>query len=581
MRENRTDFPLGWAILMVIVVATVPYFSTLSHGFSYDDQAQVVDNNLIRTVAPSAILARGGVTHGRVEWYRPLTIYTFALNYAAEGLSARSYHLTNLALHAVNSLLVLAIGWRLFRPPIVGCAAALLFAAHAVHTEAVAPVSGRADLLATCFVLLGWFFSLLPSSRVRTSCVVAALLAGLLSKESAIALVALVPLSDVIRDRTRRADRLMSRRDTRGMRLPLYGTLAIATATYLAFRYVVVGGLAGANATVRFIENPLIEARWPVRWATALWVICRYLRLFVVPWPLSADYSFRQIPVISAWDDPRAMAVLLAVALTIAGAVFVWRRTPVVTTVAAIFAVLIAPVSNLVVPIGTIMAERLLYLPSVALCLLFGLGIGSLIAKGRRFQILAGTLLVVAVLGNVIAAVSRNRVWASDERLFASAVRVSPMSAKAHFNYGSLLLDCGHPDVSQTELETALRISPVYPEAHNALGVVHLGNGYLTGAEREFRLALRDSPAYGQAMANLGIALGRQGRAQEAEGALRRSIELDGRFAAAYANLGLLVEQRGRQREAIDLYRRAYELDPRLDAVLRRAQFLEAGETKH
>src|SRR5690348_5947488 len=141
------------AVAALLLIATLPYAGALSQGFVYDDDAQVVRNDLVRSLDPRPVLAGGAVTRGRVEWYRPLTIYSIAVGYWADSMHPRVFHLTNVALLASNSLLVLRIGELLLGSWSGGWAAAVLFAAQAVHTEAIVPVFVRADLLAAFFVL--------------------------------------------------------------------------------------------------------------------------------------------------------------------------------------------------------------------------------------------------------------------------------------------------------------------------------------------------------------------------------------------------------------------------------------------
>jgi Flp pilus assembly protein TadD len=245
---------------------------------------------------------------------------------------------------------------------------------------------------------------------------------------------------------------------------------------------------------------------------------------------------------------------------------------------AVLFLVLIAPVSNVVFPIGTIMAERLLYLPSIALCLLVGAALARFAGDGPRWRtMLAAAIVTVALGANLWAAAARNRDWRSDEPLFAATARTSPGSAKAHFNYGSTLLERGRVGDAEAELRWAVAIAPVYPEAHNVLGTIDLSRGDLAVAEREFRAALRDAPEYAPALANLGIVLRRQDQSLEAEQVLRKAAALDSTMATVYANLGLLAEQRGDPAEAVACYRRAYALDATLEVLRARADALAAG----
>jgi Tfp pilus assembly protein PilF len=301
---------------------------------------------------------------------------------------------------------------------------------------------------------------------------------------------------------------------------------------------------------------------------TALWIVVKYVLLFHVPWPLSADYSYAQILPVSSVADGR----LAAVAAALAAAGWLSARSARARAAVIAFVLLILPVANLFAPIGTIMAERLLYLPSVALCWLAGLAFARAWTWRRALAIGAGCAILAAHAAVVIA---RNADWRSDEILFAATVRTAPQSAKARFNYGSLLAERGDRDKADAHLREAVRIAPAYPEAHNLLGTIALSRGDVAGAEHAFRRALRDSPDYPPALGNLGMVLLRLGRPSEAEFALKRAVARDPSLATAYVNLGVIAERRGAPREAIELYRRAYQLNRSLEVARARAAELE------
>jgi Tfp pilus assembly protein PilF len=600
--------------LTLVLLATLPYLNGLHNEFVYDDHAQIVRNDLVQSLDPRPVLARGSVTQGRVHFYRPVTIYSFAVNYAAAGLRPFTYHLTNLSLHVANTWLLLAIGRELLGVNLAAFIAAALFAVHALHTEAVTPIFGRADLLAALSVLFGLWLALnnrageasdrsdraeVDVSRrgdpagisVRRRLAIAVVfIAGMLAKESAIVLPPAIVVLDLMRRGKRPVRAILTDR------WPLYAALLGACVAYVVLRVAALGAFSEANTSTRYIENPLIEVTPFVRIATALWVGLRYIRLFVWPWPLSADYSYSQIPLIRQWTDPR-LAVIVAVLLlgVLVAAQSQWRRliqtdrsrhAQVVSErvdfssvwLALLFLVLIAPVSNVFFPLGTIMAERLLYLPSAALCLLFGTALARFAGDGPRWRTMLATAIATIALGaNLWAAAARNREWRSDEQLFAATARTSPRSAKAHFNYGEIQLEHGRAADAEAELRWAVAIAPVYPEAHNVLGTIYLSGGDLSMAEREFRAAVRDAPAYAPALANLGIVLRRQDQPLEAEQILQKAVALDPTMAAAYANLGLLAEQRGDPGGAVAHYRRAYALDATLEVLRARADALAAG----
>ena len=507
--------------------------------------------------------------------YRPLTIVSLALDYRLSGLDPRFYHLTNILLHASNVMLIVALGRRLLRDDAVVITAAALFAVHALHTEAVAPVFGRADLLATCFVLLAWYLALArqPATVARSLAIAAAFLAGVLAKESAIAFAPLILCCDVLL-RSDPGRSLKSRiRDTLLGGIRVYGMLALAVLVYSVWRYSVTGGIAYAENTIRYIENPLIEAGVVTRVATALWVLIEYLALFAWPVALSADYSFDQIPLVDAVSDTRLLGI--AVALVAVIAIARRRSSRHVGIWLLLFALLIAPVSNVFFTVGTIMAERLMYMPSVPLCFL----VGAVVARWARAEPAwrartAVSVFAAMLVGNVALTVRHNDRWQSEERLFAATVGSAPRSAKAHFNYATTLLEKGDTPRAEEGLRTALAIAPNYPEAHNRLGTILLARGNLADAEREFRAALRGAPEFAPALANLGIVLRRLGRNAESEVLLTQAVDRDSGLATALVDLGLLAENRGDPSAAIAFYRRAYAIDEGLDFVRARAEAL-------
>jgi len=558
----------------LLLLAVLPYLTAARHPFVYDDYAQVVRNDLVRSLDPRPVLAVGSVTHGRVEWYRPLAVYSLALNYAASGLDPWSYRLVNVALHAANTALVFTIAGRIGRSSVVASAAAALFAVHAVHSEAVVPAFGRADLLAAFFALLAWRLSLSSrSGRCAVAATAAAVLAALLSKENAVALIPVIVATDLA-VRNRGAGTLAARLSHLACaRWRLYAALAIVLLVYAGLRFWATGALLAADG-VRYIENPLVQAGPVTRAATALWVVIRYVGLFLVPFPLTVDYSYNQIPVVARWTDPRLLGLALLVPAAITLPRF-WRACPRAALALLFFVLLLAPVSNLILPIGTIMAERLLYLPSVGLCLLAGHGLAAVYGQitGRAGRaVLAGFAILIAA--HAAVTLTRNRDWASERKLFAAAAAASPHSAKAHFNHASALVDAGKINQAEEALRRTLAIASAYPEAHNLLGTLRLARGEVAEAGRAFEAALRDAPDYPPALGNLGIVRRREGRMQDAQRLLERAVRLDPSMAIAYVNLGLIAEIQGDLRQAVAHYRRAYALDPTLEVARSRAEDL-------
>jgi tetratricopeptide (TPR) repeat protein len=233
----------------------------------------------------------------------------------------------------------------------------------------------------------------------------------------------------------------------------------------------------------------------------------------------------------------------------------------------AFFFVALIPTSNLVILIGSIMAERFVYLPSIGLagCVVAAIcALGPLVSRQRLRT--AWIALGVLCLACAVRTYARNFDWLDDLSLWTSGVDVCPGSAKAHYNLGHALsrLPGELPDAI-VEYQVALRIDPEYATAHLDLGnALSQLPGRLPDAIAEYRAALRIDPAYAEAHNNLGLALANSGgRWQEAIAEYQAALRLDPNLAAAHDNLGLaLANSGGRWQEAITEYQAALRIKP-------------------
>ena len=402
------------------------------------------------------------------DLYRPLTTLSYLFNYAilGSGENAISYHVVNLLLHAANALFVLLIVWRLAGRLDTAWTAAALFVVLPVNSEAVTNVVGRADLLAALGVLAGgWCY--LRAAEVRGGRRTAWLVAtgvvaclAVLSKENAIAIVAFVVLYDWLwrwpaAPGTGRRPRLVP-----AGREGFTGWLALVPAVVLLLtvRWWISSAALGGGPP--FSDNPIAHAPPWVGWLTAIKVLGRYLLLLVFPRTLSADYSYNQIPLYGdadRWQEDALAWVSLAVVAGLAVAA-VWRRSaPLLTWSVLWFLLALLPTSNLLVSIGTIMAERFVYLPSVGFCVVAALalnGVGRWLrerpsAGHPRWSVTLGWLpvLIVVVLfaGRTYA---RNSDWREELPFWRSTLAAAPNSHKAHRGYARALWNAGQDETA-------------------------------------------------------------------------------------------------------------------------------------
>jgi tetratricopeptide (TPR) repeat protein len=303
------------------------------------------------------------------------------------------------------------------------------------------------------------------------------------------------------------------------------------------------------------LDNVLAVAPPLPRLLTAIGVTAKYVGTLVWPFRLSADYSYPQIPLIESATAPAFLAGLtLLIGLAVLAA---WgrRRSADVCFAVVFTATTFAVVSNFVVPIGTIMAERLLYLPSLGFCLLVAIGIERV---GRITPATAGLPLVLAlVVASAwgIGTASRSRVWNDRVRFFETMVRDAPASARSHREWATVLSDLGQHDRARDEVQLALRLDPGNPVTLYNLGNVELRAGRLQEAIAAYQSALKEDPQQVDSIINLGNAYSAGGDERSAEVWFRRALELQPGSASVRVNLGNALLRQGRASEAEEHYR--------------------------
>jgi Tfp pilus assembly protein PilF len=548
----------AWAALAA-VLALALYAPTIRHRFAYDDAIVIVKNRLIRSVASlPALVTRTEWSGGGMEFpvYRPLTGVTYALNFAVSGLEPWSYHLANALLHACVAALVFALGLALRFPPRAAGVAALLFAVHPIHVEAVSSVIGRKDALATLLLVA----MAAGHARARTGRAVRAILpvlcyaGAMLAKEIGVVGIALVALQDLLWPAPE--DPTPAPRPRRAL---LYGGYAVAALLYLAAYRAVVSPVSGIAPL--FVENPAAFAPALARMRTAVAVLGKGLLLQLLPVNQSPDYSYAAIPTVDSWLDLGFLsAAALATAWASAG-IWLRRRAPVVLWSFGWYVAALLPVSNLLFPIGTIFGERFLYLPSVALAVLAG---AALDALGRRAgtRSWAVTLATAGVLlAFSVATVRYSAAWCDDETLFRRAVESQPRAVRARVTLARLAVD-RDPEEALAHARRAVELSDRSVEAELALASALQKLGRAPEQEEALRRALAIDPGNAEALNCMGRLARDAGRLDEAGTWWHRAVEASPGLAPALADLATWHLLRGESEAALAFGLRAVEANP-------------------
>jgi tetratricopeptide (TPR) repeat protein len=585
LARSRPGLVLG---LAVALAAVLPYLGSLRNPPILDDGWTALQNPLVwslRNVGRIFTNLYGYAGTASVRGpYRPLTTLSYALNWAAHRDWVPGYHAVNIALHAVASALVAALAGHLARaaalprPRLVALMAGLLFALHPAHVEAVVTIYGRTEPLSTAFALGALLLALKSrGSPLRLAAAVLLLGCGILSKEMA---VMIPPLYLLVAGALPAAAGLPARPGFAAgeARRALARAALTAAALSLAFLPYLAGhGTSLAVAPV---------ARWfPVGtppWHVALTmsrVLGEYLRILIFPSFLGGDFAYAaRIPTLSAPTFGFAIATL-AWALALAAGIWLLRRAPLAGIGVVWIFVALLPVLQ-IVPVGVLLAERLLYLPSVGFCLAAGWVLAAILPAGPSPAGLtrAGRRLHAARIGAAAAillalaarTVVRTRDWISDLAFWESELDKAPREVVVNNNLAVAYTARGQPQKAVPRLEVALAVNPGYWRAWVNLGIARGALGERAAALHAFQEAIRLVPAESDPPRFLARFLARQG---DLDGAIQ-ALELARRNAPEQAplarELGLLLLRAGRRDEARAALEDAVRLDPGDEASRRR-----------
>ncbi|XP_053799119.1 protein O-mannosyl-transferase TMTC1 [Vidua chalybeata] len=286
--------------------------------------------------------------------------------------------------------------------------------------------------------------------------------------------------------------------------------------------------------------------------------------LLLAPITLCYDWQVGSIPLVeSIWDVRNLATVFLVLVMTllslhcIASFKKLEHKEVLVGLLFLVFPFI--PASNLFFRVGFVVAERVLYMPSMGYCILFVHGLKKLSTWLNKWRITVPTLFALLLLLFSWKTVKQNEIWLSRESLFSSGVKTLPHNAKVHYNYANFLKDQGRNVEAIYHYKTALKLYPRHASALNNLGTLTKD---VVEAKAYYRRALQLNPQHNRALFNLGNLLKSQGKKEEAVILLRDSIKYGPEFADAYSSLASLLAEQERLKEAEEVYKAGIENCP-------------------
>ncbi len=577
------------------ILAFLLYINTLGHGYVLDDDLALrLHQNVSRGLAGIGDIFsapyRDGCFGGCL--YRPLTLAVFAVEWRFAPNNPFVGHLMNVLWFAATVVLLYATLNRLLRgwSLVLAFAATLLFVAHPVHTEVVANIKSRDEILCLFFTLLSinLFAKSLESERRSRLVVFAAIayLCALLSKESAITVLPIFPLI---------AWTFYGQSAGRSVTASLW-----ALAPVLIFFLLRGSALSGLTSPpVSYMDNPIVAATgFGERFATSWLVLGKYLGLLFAPFPLLSDYTFNTFPLAKS-GNPMSL-LWMAVHLGLLGWAL-WRlprRNVLAFCVLAYFAG-IALYSQLLTVIGTLMGERLLYSPSVWWCLALPF-IAAYFLKietrhdaswhatgfswshfSFREKTLALLVVAIAVLFS-LKTIGRNADWKANLALFKADVAKAPNSVRLNDGYAEeLYKSLADKELPEAEIERrwqlseqhskqSLSIEPKSLSANLNLGNLRFFKKQYAEAAAAYEKCLQIIPDYSYAKRNLAgllIAWAREEgeknqNPEKARQLLLRSLALDDKNAGAWHLTGVSYGVQGNHAKAAGMFEKAWAMEP-------------------
>lgn len=557
------------AMVIAVLIAYGQLFGSQTEFFRLDDGAYVVSNEHVHAGLTAKSIGWAFTSFDAANWH-PLTWLSLQFDYELYGLNAGGFHLTNVLLHALNSVLLVIILLYLTKAFWPSAMVAALFALHPLHVESVAWISERKDVLSTLFWILtmgayGWYVQRPGVGRYLL--IVLSFALGLLAKPMVVTLPCVLLLLDY-------------------WPLNRFGWLTLpspdpsrprASLSWLLIEKIPLFLLSAAACVVtvlaqRVHETPIYaEFAWPIRFLNAALAYVTYLLKTFWPSNLAPIYSqpFDQFPV--------AIGITAAVALLVITLCCLWnyRRRPYMAVGWLWFLGTLVPVIGLVqVGIQT-MADRYTYVPHIGLFILLIWALRDLLAARLTPAVLA-TGAIIILLACFVVTWRQALLWRDNIGIWEHAVAVTQNNFAAHDNLGVAMMVKGRTTDAIQQFHRAVEIEPKYAISHQHLGMAYQEQKRWPEAAASLSTAVHLAPHLLEAQQALVFSYVQQGKMEEALAPAAAVLQTQPDSASAHANYCMILLYRDKLAEAEREGLAALKLDPKMQEALRLMGYLRA-----
>ncbi len=619
---KATTVPQKYLKWMVFAFAFLLYANTLDLKYTLDDSLMITGNTftqkgvggikeIFTNDAFVGFLGKNNLLPG--GRYRPLSQVMFALEKELFGFNPFVGHLINVLLYALTCMLLYIILKRLFTTYTsniwflsLAFVTALLFTAHPLHTEVVANIKGRDEILCLLLSLGSVYLALLYIEKQKIYHAVLILpvfFLAILSKENALTFLAAIPLMLYMFTKAKLKDHLV-----------IIIPLLVAIVLYFVLRMSMIGARISNVNTIELLNDPFVGASVMQKYATIMFTWLKYLLLLIFPHPLTHDYYPKQIPIIG-FGDFRAILPVIIFGGMLVYALWQFRSKSLPVFAILFFFITFSIVSNFVFNIGTFMNERFMFTALLGFCVFIGWFLTVYLKKKMKnkdaYRNTAMFILIVVLLGYSVKTISRNRVWMDDVTLFTTDVKVSENSTKCNTSAGGKLLEkadstdnelqknqyiqqaygylnkaveiyprnlnawnlLGNCDIKRKDYAASrlcfmncLKINPKHPHAlNNLLYLAQVANKNQQFAEAiiDYKILLRYKPDMPDYYYGLGVAYRGMNQFDSAIISLNKTLQLKPDYVDAMSKLGEIYGQNlGRLDAAEDCFLSAIKIKP-------------------
>lgn len=580
------------------------YANALFNSFVWDDQIFIVSNPFIRhpQYIPDFFHKQLGFLSawgsGFENYYRPVFLLSFLFDYYFWGLNPFYFHFHNIILHLTAIILVYYFAKQFNRNGIFPFMAAVLFALHPVHTEAVTAIFNRMDILVTCLSLS--VFLLFSSFLKRENnlwalgmylCSLLLFCMSLFCKETALLLPLLLLLYDLFFISKRMREMLCKH-------WLYYVGFAAVILFYFSFRILTLGFSSFGTLTqeiytsfakTNFILLPLY---------IPLQCLSFYIQKLLLPFKLNVVHYF----VLDRALNIEIFFATIMLGLSIYGIWVFRKKTPAISFFILWFLITIFPVLQ-IIPFGNLVAEHYTYLPSVGFCCLMGYTFNYLYEKssGLKSKWISAQSLVLIIFGVICSfyfgkTVLRNFDWRNELSLWSSSVEEKPLCAKPYTNLGNIYVGFGWDVqakeqylkafslqsgdsrtlsalgalfVRNNEIQKGLglMLAAIYSDPRNSFAYHKLGIQFnllkdYDKAIQYLNIAKLLNPGRLEFYYDLGLTYVKKGDYSKAADEFKRAVAIDSKYSWGYFGLGLAMSKEGKFEEAKSNFKKAVQLEP-------------------